>query len=402
MPLRENVRPRAEELLKQIVSFRDELVLPNEALFNAQVADGATPWKPAPILESLREEAKKRGLWNLCSGSGENALTHLEYAPMAEAMGCNEWMPEIFNCNPPDSGNISLLAAHGTAEQKQKWLTPLLAGDIRSCFAMTEADVASSDATNIALRAEWDGTHWVLNGQKWWISGPGNPLCRIAIVMCKTSPAAERGKQHTMMLVPMDSPGFTIVRQLSIYGIPFAPRGFSHLALKDVRVPPSDVLSEPGTGFALAQSRLGGGRLHHAMRCVGAAERALGLMCARANTRTAFGKEIAKLGSNMEIIAESRIEINLVREMVLKTCDLLDREGFARARSEISQVKVAAPRMACRVVDQAIQMHGAAGFSEDTPLAALYARLRSLRIADGPDAVHLNVIAKEEMKRLRV
>ncbi len=389
---------RAADLLRRVIAFRDEHVLPNEAAFDSQVA--ADPWRPAPVLEALRAKARAEGLWNLCI-EDESGLNHLRYAPFAEAMGWNEWLPEVFNCNPPDSGNISLLQKYASPEQQARWLAPLLAGDIRSCFAMTEPDVASSDAGNIAMRCERDGGEWVLNGRKWWISGAGNPLCRIAIVMCLTDPDAAPSARHSMILVPMDTPGLTVVRPLSVFGIGFAPRGFCELEFDNVRVPLDHVVGAPGRGFEIAQGRLGGGRLHHAMRCVGAAERALALMCGRALTRTAFGKPLAEHGSNADIVARCRIEINMVRALVLHTADLLDRAGPAAARSEISQIKVAAPEMACRVVDQAIQMHGAAGFSQDTPLAALYARLRTIRIADGPDAVHLRVIGRAELKKHR-
>lgn len=392
---------RARELLERVIAFRDRSILPNERAFAEEVASGATRWKPAPLMELLRAQARDAGLWNLCLqdkaiGAG---LTHLEYAPIAEVMGCNEWMPEVFNCNPPDSGNMEVLSAHATPQQKERWLAPLLAGAMRSCFAMTEPDVASSDATNIALLCERDGDCWVLNGEKWWISGAGNPLCGIALVMARSNPEAERTRQHSMVLVPLPTPGLTVVRQLSTFGVDFAPRGFSHLKFVDVRVPDANVIGAAGRGFEIAQGRLGGARLHHAMRCVGAAERALELMCKRSLSRTAFGKKLASLGANADTIAQCRIEISLVRELALTTAHRLDTVGFEAARSDISQIKVAAPAMACRVVDQAIQLHGAAGFSEDTPLAALYARLRTLRVADGPDAVHLRVIARAELAK---
>jgi acyl-CoA dehydrogenase len=398
--MRPEPREHARNLLARVTRFRDEHVLPAERTFNEQVAGGETRWKPVPLMESLRAKARAEGLWNLSVGEPFGpGLTHLEYAPIAEVMGCNEWMPEVFNCNPPDSGNLELLLANATAEQKKRWLEPLLAGEIRSCFAMTEPDVASSDATNLSLRCDKQDGGWILNGEKWWISGAGHPLCRIAIVMCRSDPGAERTRQHSMILVPMDTPGLSVVRQLSVFGVDFAPRGFSHLRFENVRVPSGNVIGAPGKGFEIAQGRLGGARLHHAMRCVGAAERALQLMCERSLARRAFGKELAKLGGNADTIARCRIDINLVRELALSTAHLLDTVGFAGARSEISQVKVAAPAMACRVIDEAIQLHGAAGFSEDTPLAALYARLRTIRIADGPDAVHLRVIARTELAR---
>jgi acyl-CoA dehydrogenase len=388
-------------LLDRVTAFRDSHIYSNEGLFNEQSVSGGTQWKPIPILEELRRRAKAEGLWNLFLnderyGAG---LSNLEYAPIAEVMGCNEWAPEVFNCNPPDTGNMGTLAAFGTPEQQERWLKPLLDGRIRSCFAMTEPDVASSDATNISTRAEAVGDGWVISGRKWFISGPGNPLCEIAIVMCKSDPQAERYKQHSMILIPLSTPGVEVKRHLTVMGFDYAPRGHWEIAFDNVKVPVSNTILGPGRGFEVAQGRLGGGRLHHAMRCVGAAERALDLMCRRGLTRTAFGKKLADLGGNLDLIARSRIEINMVRQLVLKAAHLLDTAGGKAARSEISQVKVIAPDMACRVVDRAIQMHGAAGLSQDTPLAALYARLRTLRIVDGPDEVHLRVIAKSELAR---
>jgi acyl-CoA dehydrogenase len=392
---------RVQDLLDKLVAFRDQYIYPNERRFNEQTAAGVTQWKPTPILEELRQRAKQVGLWNLFLGDKRYSagLSNLEYAPLAEVMGCNEWAPEVFNCNPPDTGNMGILAAYGTEEQKDRWLRPLLAGEIRSCFAMTEPDVASSDATNIAATAELSDGEWVVNGRKWFISGPGNPLCKIAIVMCRSNPSAERYEQHSMILVPLDATGVSIERQLMVLGFDFAPRGHSQLSFNRVRVPSTNVLLGPGKGFEIAQGRLGPGRVHHAMRCIGAAERALELMCRRSLSRVAFGKPLASLGGTADLIASSRIEINMVRQFVLHTAHLLDTVGSAAARSEISQIKVAAPRMACRVVDRAIQIHGAAGLSQDTPLAALYARLRTLRIVDGPDEVHLRVIAKAEFEK---
>lgn len=389
------------DLVKRVTAFRDEYIYPNESSFSQQVGAGDTRPKQISLLEELRKKAKEQGLWNLSlqDKSYGPGLSNFEYAPIAEVMGCNEWAPEVFNCNPPDTGNIGILAAYGSEEQKDQWLKPLLNGEIRSCFAMTERSVASSDATNISTRAEVVGGEWLINGEKWWISGPGSPLCKIAIVMCRSNPDGERHRQHSMILVPLDTPGVVVSRQLTLMGFDFAPRGFSALAFNDARVPLTNTLSAPGMGFEIAQGRLGPGRVHHAMRCVGAAERALELMCRRGLSRNAFGKQIAKLGGNGDMIAKSRIEINMLRQFVLRTAATLDAVGPAQARSEISQIKVAAPRIACRVVDRAIQIHGAAGLSQDTPLAALYARLRSLRIADGPDEVHLRVIAKEELSK---
>jgi acyl-CoA dehydrogenase len=385
---------RARSLLERVQAFRDTHIYPNERLFNEQAATCAADWKPVPILEELRGTAKAEGLWNLSS-----ELSHLEYAPIAEAMGCNEWAPEVFNCNPPDSGNMGLLAAYGTPEQQKRWLEPLLEGRIRSCFAMTEPEVASSDANNIAARAEAEGAHWVISGRKWFISGAGNPLCEIAIAMCRTDPQELRHRQHSLILIPMSSPGVIVKRPLTVFGFDYAPRGHWEVLFDNVRVPMANTLLGRGRGFEAAQGRLGGGRLHHAMRCVGAAERALELMCRRGVTRAAFGKKLVDLGGNLDLIARSRIEINMVRQLVLEAARLLDTVGGKGARGEISQVKVAAPEMACRVVDRAIQLHGAAGLSQDTPLAALYARLRTLRIVDGPDEVHLRVVAKSELAK---
>ena len=382
------------DLAAELTAFRDEHIYPNERRFEEEIGAGDERFRYPPILTELRALAKRRGLWNLFLD-----LSNRDYAPLAEIMGCNEWTPEVFNCNPPDTGNMGILAAFGTEEQKQRWLTPLLAGDIRSCFAMTEPDVASSDATNIATQARRDGDSWVIDGRKWFISGPGNPLCTVAIVMCRSDPDAERYKQHSMILVPLDARGLTLRRHLTIMGFDFAPRGHWELTFDGVRVPFENVILGQGRGFDVAQGRLGGGRLHHAMRCVGAAERALQLMCERAAGRTAFGKPLAELGGNLDLIARSRIEIDLVRALVLETATLLDTAGGKAARAAISAVKVAAPEMACRVVDRAIQLHGAKGLSQDTPLAALYARLRSLRIVDGPDEVHLRIIAKEELRK---
>lgn len=388
-------------LRERLIEFRNRHIYANEAEFSRQVAEGDTRWKPAPILEELRALARQQGMWNLSMSDSRYGpgFSNVEYAPLAEIMGCNEWAPEVFNCNPPDTGNMGLLAAYGSEEHKQRWLQPLLAGKIRSCFAMTEPDVASSDATNIATRARLDGDRWVIDGEKWWISGPGNPSCRIAIVMCRSEPQAEKHRQHSMILVPLDTPGVSIERHLTVFGHDFAPRGHCQLRFDNVEVPASNVLLGPGRGFEIAQGRLGPGRIHHAMRCVGAAERALELMCRRALTRTAFGKPIASLGGNQDAIARSRIEIDMLRAFVMQVAQRLDEVGAAAARSAISQVKVAAPEIACRVVDRAMQIHGAAGLSQDTPLAALYARLRTLRIVDGPDEVHLRVVAKQELAR---
>jgi acyl-CoA dehydrogenase len=384
---------KVKQLVAEVTAFRDTYIYPNEALFVQQSAGGEDGYAHSvPILEELREKAKAAGLWNLflndpVQGHG---LSNYDYAPLAEVMGCNEWAPEVFNCNPPDTGNMGMLAAFANPAQQERWLKPLLAGDIHSCFAMTEPAVASSDATNISMRAECVGDQWVINGRKWFISGPGNKDCKIAIALCKSDPDAERHKQHSMIVVPLDTPGVTLRRHLKLFGFDYAPRGHWEVNFEDVR---------PGRGFEIAQGRLGGGRLHHGMRCVGAAERALEMMCRRGLARVSFGKSIISLGGNSELVARSRIEINAVRALVMNAAQLLDSGDVKSARGAISQVKVAAPEMALRVVDRAIQIHGAAGLSQDTPLAALYTRLRSLRIVDGPDEVHLRVIAKEELAK---
>jgi acyl-CoA dehydrogenase len=392
---------RTKDLVRRVTDFRDEHIYPNERLLGEQVSSGPTRWKPVPILERLRLVAKNAGLWNLFLSDEKfgPGLSNVEYAPIAEVMGCNEWAPEVFNCNPPDTGNMGILAAYGTCEQQERWLKPLLEGQIHSCFAMTEPNVASSDAINISTSAQISNGEWVINGEKWWISGPGNPNCKLAIVMCCSDPNADSHQRHSMILVPLDAPGVVVKSELTVFGFDFAPRGHFRIALNDVRVPLANVLVGPGKGFEIAQGRLGPGRVHHAMRCVGAAERALGLMCRRGLSRTAFGKQIARLGGNGDVIARSRIEINMVRQFVLATAYLLDTVGPRAARAEISQIKVAAPDMACRILDRAIQIHGAAGLSQETPLASLYARLRTLRIVDGPDEVHLRVIAKEELAK---
>ena len=296
---------KVKDLVKRVIAFRDTHIYPNERLFTEQTAYGANDWRPAPILEELRKLAKKDGLWNLFLGDQRYGpgLSNFEYAPLAEIMGCNEWAPEIFNCNPPDTGNMGILAAYGTEEQKQEWLQPLLSGEIRSCFAMTEPAVASSDATNVSTSAELRSDEWIVNGEKWFISGPGNPLCKIAIVMCRSNPGADPHSQHSMILVPLESAGVVIKRQLTVMGFDFAPRGHSALSFDQVRVPAKNVLLGAGRGFEIAQGRLGPGRVHHAMRCVGAAERALELLCRRGLSRTAFGTRLTKLGGNADLIA---------------------------------------------------------------------------------------------------
>lgn len=354
------------------------------------------------ILESLKKKAKERGLWNFWLTNSKNGygLNTVEYAYLAEEMGKSFLAAEVFNCSAPDTGNMEVLERYGAPEHKEKWLKPLLNGDIRSAFLMTEPDVASSDATNIAMRCERDGDHYVLNGEKWWSSGAGDPRCQIYIVMVHT-PSAERRKheQHSMILVPADTPGITKLRAMEVFGDDDAPHGHMHLKLENVRVPVSNLLLSEGKGFEIAQGRLGGGRIHHTMRAIGHAEMALERLCQRALRREAFGKKLAELGANFDIIAEARIEIEMTRLLCLKAAWMIDRGNPKEAAVWISQIKVAAPRMALKIIDEAMQMHGGMGISQDTPLARSWTNVRTLRFADGPDAVHRRQIAREELKR---
>jgi acyl-CoA dehydrogenase len=379
----------------------DECVYPNEALYDQQIADSGDPHVHPPILDELKVEARERGLWNLFlphRTEWTDGLSNLDYAPLAEITGRSPLAPEALNCSAPDTGNMELLTMFGTDEQKERWLRPLLEGEIRSCFAMTEPAVASSDATNIALRIERDGDHYVLNGHKWWISGAARERCRVAIVMGKTDTAAPPHRQQSMVLVPMDAPGLENLRSLPVFGYQ-DNEGHCELVFRDVRVPVDHLLGEEGGGFAMAQARLGPGRIHHCMRAIGVAERALELMCRRVRARTAFGKPLADQGVIQQWIADSRIEIEQVRLLVLKTAWLMDTVGNKGARIEVSAIKVAAPDVALRVVDRAIQAHGALGVSDDAPLASMYAHVRTLRLADGPDEVHRMSVARRELRK---
>ncbi|MEU9343167.1 acyl-CoA dehydrogenase family protein [Streptomyces sp. NPDC048278] len=392
--------PRAEELRSRMAAFMAEHVLPAEPVHDRQLAEGDDPHQLPPIMRELQERARAEGLWNLFLAHGDwgAGLTNLEYAPLAELAGRSVIGPEVFNCSAPDTGNMELLALYGTPEQQDRWLRPLLAARIRSCFAMTEPEVASSDARNIRTRIRRDGDEYVVDGHKWYTSGILDPDCRLIILMGVSDPGAPAYRQQSMLLVPRDTPGITVLRDLPMFG--YTDRcGHGDVLFENVRVPVSALLGGEGEGFALAQGRLGPGRMHYAMRAVGFAERALELMCRRTLTRTAFGGPLADQGVVREWIARSRIEIEQLRLLVLKSAWLMDTSGNVAARTEVAAIKVAALEVAHRVVDRAVQAHGAAGVSDDTVLARLFAITRALRIADGPDEVHLRTVARRELAR---
>jgi acyl-CoA dehydrogenase len=394
--------PRVQDLQARLTRFMHQHIYPNEAEFQAQVNAG-NRWEHIQLIEDLKPLARAEELWNLFlpprtdrNGQFGAGLTNLEYATLCEIMGRVWWAPEIFNCNAPDTGNMEVLAKYGTPEQQDRWLRPLLAGEIRSSFTMTEPAVASSDATNIQAEIVRDGDDYVINGRKWWTSGAGDPRCKISIFMGKNDPTAPKHLQQSMILVPMDAPGVTIERMLTVFGYDDAPHGHAEVSFENVRVPASNMLLGEGRGFEIAQGRLGPGRIHHCMRLVGQAERALELMVERSEVRTAFGKTLSDQGTVREMIAKSRIEIDQARLLTLHAAHMMDTVGNKAARGQIAAIKVVAPNMALAVIDRAIQVWGGAGVSQDTPLANMYAGARTLRLADGPDAVHLESIAKGE------
>ena len=389
---------RSRELRAKVAAFVAERIIPAEREFAAHAADPAIRWSVPPVLESLKAGAKAAGLWNLFLPEAAGGLSNLDYAPIAEAMGRSLHAPEVFNCNAPDTGNMEVLMHFATPAQQAPWLERLLAGEIRSGFAMTEPDVASSDATNIALPIVREGDDYVINGRKWWTTGAADPRCAILIVMGVTEPGAPPHQRQSMVLVPMDTPGVRIVRPLTVFGYDDAPAGHVELAFENVRVPVSNRLGEPGSGFAIAQARLGPGRIHHCMRLIGLAQRALDSMVERARTRVAFGKPLGGHGMAQEAIALSRCEIEQARLLTLQAAAALDAHGNKGAKDLVGMIKIVAPSMACRVIDRAIQLHGGAGLSQDSFLAQAYAGARSLRLADGPDEVHLAALARSMLK----
>ena len=397
--------PKVKDMQARLLAFMDEHIYPNDKTYYAEVAANrakGNPWIPTRIIEELKPKARAAGLWNLFlpkSPRAPEGLSNLEYAPLCEIMGRVTWAPEVFNCSAPDTGNMETIERYGSEANKDQWLEPLLKGEIRSAFLMTEPAVASSDATNIECRIERDGDHYVINGRKWWSSGAGDPRCAVYIVMGKTDPEAPRHSQQAMILVPANAPGVTVLRPLTVFGMDDAPHGHMEVELKNVRVPAGNLLWGEGRGFAIAQGRLGPGRIHHCMRSIGAAEVALELMCQRLNDRVAFGRRISEQGVWRERIAESRCMIDQARLLTLKAAYMMDTVGNKVAQAEIAMIKVVAPNVSTKILDWAIQAHGGGGVSNDFPLASMYAHQRTLRLADGPDEVHRNAIAKLELAK---
>jgi acyl-CoA dehydrogenase len=396
---------RVRPLVAAVRAMMAEDIAPLDEEYHAEIGKAgdrfALTARQLEIIGGLKAKAKAKGLWNFWLTDSEKGfgLTAVEYAYLAEEMGKIRMAAEVFNCSAPDTGNMEVLERYGTADHKERWLKPLLEGEIRSAYMMTEPEVASSDATNISLEARRDGGDWVLNGEKWWASGAGDPRCKVYIVMTKTSPEAGRHNQHSQFVVPAGTPGIEILRPMNVFGHDDAPHGHMHVRFTDVRVPACDLILGEGRGFEVSQGRLGPGRIHHCMRAIGQAERALEMMCRRALDRVAFGQALAKLGANYDIIAECRMEIEQARLLCLKAAWMMDSEGVKAAQPWISKIKVVAPRVALKVVDEAIQMHGAMGISQDVPLAAMWTHLRTLRLADGPDAVHRRQVARKELRQ---
>ena len=393
---------KTKDLIVQVSNFIDQKIKPKEAAYTQAMNSfrkSGNPWQVPEVLYELKTEAKAEGLWNFSlTGDEGYGLTNLEFAPLAEMMGVG-WTSEVFNSSAPDAGNMEVLDKYGSIYQKEKWLKPLLDGQIRSAFAMTEPNVASSDATNIASTISQDGDDYVINGEKWWTSGYGRPDCEFMIFMGVSNPDAPKHQRQSQIIIPKDTPGITLQRMLTVYGSDHAPNGHAHLKFDNVRIPKENIILGEGRGFEIAQGRLGPGRIHHCMKIIGAAELALELLCKRASTRKAFGKAIAELGGNFDVIAKCRNEIEMCRLLTLKAAYMMDTLGNKEAKSEIAQPKVEVPSMAVRVIERAIQIHGGAGVSQDTPLASLYSSIRYLRIGDGPDEVHMRTIAKEELKK---
>ena len=398
------LRPQAVDLIKRVRDFIDEEIAHNENLYHEQSKDANGKWSVPPIMEEMKAKAKTAGLWNLFLPESENGagLTNYEYAHLAEAMGAYGISSEVFNCSAPDTGNMEVLERYGNDEHKEKYLKPLLNGEIRSAFGMTEPGVASSDATNIASSAVLDGDEYVINGEKWWTSGAGDPRCEIIIFMCVTNPDNHRHQRQSQILVPMNAEGIEIKKMMHVFGYDDAPHGHAHIKFTNVRVPKENLLLGEGRGFEIAQGRLGPGRIHHCMRAIGLAERALKMMCEKGMERVAFGKPIIQLGGNMDIIANSRIEIDQARLLTLRAAHMMDTVGNKVAASEIAQIKVVAPNVCCDVIDRAIQIHGGAGVSQVYPLANMYAHMRTLRLADGPDEVHRRAVARQELGKYKL
>ncbi|NCX24918.1 MAG: acyl-CoA dehydrogenase [Proteobacteria bacterium] len=394
------LRPEAQDLIKRVKDFIEQECIPAEHIFHNQIEEGENRWNSYPkVIDEIKDKAKSKGLWNLFLPESEfgAGLTNYEYAHLAELMGTCSIASEAMNCSAPDTGNMEVIARYGNESHQEEWLKPLLDGEIRSAFAMTEPGVASSDATNMQATAVLDGDEYVINGEKWWTSGAGDPRCKILVFMAVTNPEAAKHQRHSMMLVPMESEGIEIQKMMHVFGYDDAPHGHAHIKFNNVRIPKDNLLLGEGRGFEIAQGRLGPGRIHHCMRAIGMGERVIEMMCRRGQTRVAFGKPIAQLGGNFDVIADSRIELNMARLLTLQAAHMMDTVGNKVAASEIAQIKVAVPNIVCKIIDRAIQIHGGAGVSQVFPLSRMYAGMRTLRLADGPDEVHRRAVARYEL-----